>query len=51
MYCLTETDTFFESDFKIIQEFYMPKEKNNKSCAELLYEFFYFYTYVFDSNK
>lgn len=29
----------------------MPKEKNNKGCAELLYEFFYFYNYTFDSSK
>lgn len=29
----------------------MPKEKNNKTCAELLYDFFYFYNYTFDANK
>ena len=51
VYCLTETDTFFESDFKIIQEFYMPKERNTKSVAELIHEFFYFYVYEFDYNN
>ena len=53
VYCLTETDTFFESDFKIIQEFYMAKEggRNTKTVAELLYEFFYFFVYEFDPSS
>jgi len=53
VYCLTETDAFFELDFKIIQEYYLPKEggRNTKTVAELLYEFFYFYTYEFDSHS
>ena len=29
----------------------MPKERNEKSVAELLYEFFYFYAYEFDYNQ
>ena len=28
----------------------MPKERNTKSVSELLYEFFYFYSYEFDST-
>ncbi len=48
VYCLTETDTFFENDFKLIEEYYMPKVRNTKTVAELLYEFFFFYTYEFD---
>jgi len=27
----------------------MPKEENAKSVAQLIYEFFYFYVYEFDS--
>ena len=27
----------------------MPKEENKKSVSELIYEFFYFYVYNFDS--
>lgn len=27
----------------------MPKEENTKSVAQLIYEFFYFYVYDFDS--
>ena len=50
-YCLTETDTFFEQDLKIIQEFYMPKERNTKSVSELLFDFFYFFSYQFNSNS
>ena len=45
---LCETDAFFESDLKVIDAIYMPKERNTKSVAELIYEFFYFYTYEFD---
>lgn len=44
-----ETDAFFENDLKVIQEFYMPKEENKKSVAQLIYEFFFFYVYEFDS--
>ena len=44
-----ETDAFFEKDLKVIQQFYMPKEHNTKSVAQLIYEFFYFYVYEFDS--
>lgn len=44
-----ETDAFFEKDLKVIQQFYMPKEENTKSVAELVYDFFYFYLYEFDS--
>jgi hypothetical protein len=51
MYCLTDTDCFFENDFKLIQEFYMPKERNTKSIAELIYEFYFFYTYQYDSTS
>lgn len=53
VYCLTETDTFYEDDFKVIDEVYLPKEgsRNTKSVAELVYEFFYFYVYEFDCNK
>lgn len=29
----------------------MPKERNTKSIAELIYEFFYFYVYEFDYNN
>jgi DNA polymerase sigma len=27
----------------------MPKEENKKSVSELIYEFFYFYVYDYDS--
>ncbi len=50
-FCLTETDTFFEQDFKIIQEFYMTKERNTKSVAELIFDFYYFYSYEFSQNS
>ena len=46
-----ETDTFFESDQKIIKEYYMPKEENKKTVAELIYEFLYFYIYEYDSSS
>lgn len=49
VYCMYETDAFFENDLKVIQEFYMPKERNKKSVAHLIYDFFYFYVYEFDS--
>lgn len=48
VYCLCEADTFFESDLKVIKKSYLPKQANTKSVAQLLYEFFYFYTYEFD---
>ena len=46
-----ETDTFFENDQKTIKDYYMPKEENKKSVSELIYEFLYFYVYVFDSSN
>jgi hypothetical protein len=45
-----DTDAFFESDLKIIKDFYMPKKENKKSVGELIYEFLYFYVYEFDSS-
>jgi len=33
VYCMYETDAFFEDDLKVIQEFYMPKEENTMSAA------------------
>jgi DNA polymerase sigma len=46
-----ETDAFFEKDLKIIKDYYMPKEENNKSVASLIYEFFHFYVYEYDSSN
>jgi DNA polymerase sigma len=48
---LYNTDAFFEKDLKVIEQHYMPKEKNTKSVAELIYEFFYFYVYTFDTDN
>jgi hypothetical protein len=50
VYHLEDTDVFFEKDSKIIEKYYMPKERNVKSVGELIYDFFYFYTYEFNSN-
>ena len=44
-----ETDAFFEKDPKIIKDYYISKEKNNKSIALLIYEFFHFYVYEYDT--
>lgn len=46
-----ETDAFFENDLKIIDAVYMDKEKNTQSIAELIYGFFFFYTYDFDQTR
>ena len=43
-----ETDVFYEDDLKVIKEFYLPKEENKKSVAQLIYDFLYFYVYDFD---
>ena len=51
VYCMYETDGFFESDQKIIKDHYMPKESNKRSVAELIYEFFYFYVNDYDSSN
>mmetsp|Transcript_32695 Transcript_32695/g.24140 ORF Transcript_32695/g.24140 Transcript_32695/m.24140 type:complete len:107 (+) Transcript_32695:139-459(+) len=44
-------DVFFEKDFKAINKHYFGKEKNTESVVELLYKFFYFYTYEFDPSS
>jgi hypothetical protein len=44
-----ETDAFFENDLNVIKNFYMPKDENTKSVSKLIYEFFYFYVYEFDT--
>mmetsp|Transcript_21780 Transcript_21780/g.33658 ORF Transcript_21780/g.33658 Transcript_21780/m.33658 type:complete len:162 (+) Transcript_21780:2507-2992(+) len=49
VYCMSDTDAFFEKDLDVIKQFYMPKEENTKSVSQLIYEFFYFYVYEFDS--
>lgn len=46
-----ETDAFFENDLKIIKDNYLPKEENNKSVALLIFEFFHFYVYDYDSSN
>ena len=46
-----ETDIFFENDLNTIKDHYMPKEENEKSVGELIYEFLYFYVYEFDSSN
>ena len=43
-----ETDAFFEKDPEMIKKYYMTGEPNTKSVAQLIYEFFYFYSYEFD---
>ena len=42
---------FYEDDLKVIKEFYLPKEENKKSVAQLIYDFLYFYVYDFDSEN
>lgn len=42
---------FFEKNPKVIMEHYMGKQLNEKSVAELVYEFFTFYCYDFDPNR
>ena len=44
-----ETDAFFENDLNVIKNFYMPKDENIKCVSKLIYEFFYFYVYEFDT--
>lgn len=48
---MIETDAFFESDQKIIQEHYMPKTLNTSPVGQLLYEFFVFYLYEFEPTR
>jgi DNA polymerase sigma len=48
---LSETDVFFERDLAVIEETYLPKEKNTMTVAELVYEFFSFYLYEYDQMK
>ena len=51
IYQMHETDIFFENDLNTIKDHYMPKEENEKSVGELIYEFLYFYVYEFDSSN
>ena len=46
------TDTWFESNLTVIKKEYMNnKQENQKSVAELMYGFFYFYVYEFDQHR
>jgi len=54
VFCMIETDAFFENNQKIIQQEYLPKAsqpKNTATVGQLLYEFFVFFLYEFDHNK
>mmetsp|Transcript_28370 Transcript_28370/g.27318 ORF Transcript_28370/g.27318 Transcript_28370/m.27318 type:complete len:200 (-) Transcript_28370:35-634(-) len=50
-YFLVNTDVFFEKDLKVINDHYLGKDRNTLSVPELLYEFFYFFTYCFDPQN
>ena len=50
VYTLIETDVFFEKDLKVIEKHYMSQQEvNSQSVAELIYNFFFFYVYEFDT--
>lgn len=51
MFCMFETDAFFETDLNIIKNEYMPKDgkRNTAPVGQLLYEFFVFFLYEFES--
>ena len=53
LFCMIETDAFFENDLDIIKSKYLPKEdkRNQSSVGQLLYEFFVFYLYEYDSTS
>ena len=50
LFCMIETDAFFESDLDVINTKYLPKEdkRNTATVGQLLYEFFVFFLYEFD---
>jgi DNA polymerase sigma len=51
MFCMFETDAFFETDINVIKNEYLPKEgkRNTASVGQLLYEFFVFFLYEFEA--
>ena len=51
VFCMIETDAFYESNLKVIKESYLPVERNEASCGQLLYEFFVFYLYEFEPQS
>jgi hypothetical protein len=51
VYCMIETDAFFESDLQVIKEYYMPRVPNTQCVGQLLYEFFVFYLYEFEPTR
>jgi DNA polymerase sigma len=53
LFCMIETDAFFENDLDVIRSKYLPKEdkRNSATVGQLLYEFFVFFLYEFDSTS
>jgi len=51
VYCMIETDAFFESNLQVINDNYMTKVTNTSPVGQLLYEFFVFYFYEFEPTR
>jgi DNA polymerase sigma len=53
LFCMIETDAFFENDPEVIKTDYLPQEgkRNTSSVGQLLYEFFVFFLYEFDASS
>jgi len=49
LFCMIETDAFFESDLSVISKRYLQEDRRNTATVgQLLYEFFVFFLYEYD---
>ena len=49
LFCMIETDAFFESDLSVISKKYLQEDRRNTATVgQLLYEFFVFFLYEYD---
>ena len=48
VFCMIETDAFFETNLSVIQKEYIGTARNTAGVGQLLYEFFVFFPYEFE---